>query len=267
MIRLQINPQFAQLLQANRLDTYQHIIQTPAGELIEDNESRDVRRLHLDDQVVYLKRTKSEKITSAFESYARLRLAHSKPFKEMLHYKQLAKYGFDVAEVVAVGEELNYCIPHCGFIITAEAEGEDLSRVYKNAGEADQHLILAQFGELLGRLHNQGFFGSTRLKDIIYSGKPNASPKLTLIDRETRNPYPKAPSRTDIVERLLVNTRRQAQAGERFSKDQWQAFCEAYCGALSNGHSISVAQLLQKVLAVADRYRRSDPSGHINSSP
>ena len=257
MIRLRINPAFSGLLQLYRLDSYPDVMQIDAGELIEENESRDVRRLQLDDQVVYLKRTRSEKITSAFESYGRGRLAHSKPFKEMLHFKQLARLEFDVAEVVAVGEELRLGIPRRGFIITAEVDGEDLAQVYQKVDDADQCRILEQFGTLLGRLHDCGFFGSTRLKDIIYSGTPRSNPKLTLIDRETRNPYPRTSRRKDIIERLLLNVRRQIQAGERFGEQQWSEFCENYCSSLSAKHNITSAQLLPQIIALASRKERN----------
>ena len=257
MIRLRINPAFSGLLQLHRLDTYPAVMQIDTGELIEENESRDVRRLQLDDQVVYLKRTRSEKITSALESYARGRLAHSKPFKEMLHFKQLAKLEFDVAEVVAVGEELRFGIPIRGFIMTAEVGGEDLAQVYQKVDDADQRRILEQFGSLLGRLHDCGFFGSTRLKDIIYSGTPRNNPKLTLIDRETRNPYPRTSGRKDIMERLLLNVRRQIQAGERFSEQQWSGFCENYCSSLSAEHNITSTQLLTQIIALASRKERN----------
>ena len=43
-------------------------MQTVTGALIEENESRDVRRRQLADQVVYLKRTRSEKASPALES-------------------------------------------------------------------------------------------------------------------------------------------------------------------------------------------------------
>ena len=257
MIRLRINPAFAGLLQLHHLNTYPAVMQIDAGELIEENESRDVRRLQLDDQVVYLKRTRSEKTTSAFESYARGRLAHSKPFKEMLHFKQLARLEFDVAEVVAVGEELRCGIPRRGFIMTAEVAGEDLAQVYQKVDDADQCRILEQFGTLLGRLHDCGFFGSTRLKDIIYSGTPRSNPKLTLIDRETRNPYPRTSSRKDIIDRLLLNVRRQIQAGERFSEQQWSGFCENYCSSLSAKHNITSAQLLPQIIALTRRKERN----------
>ena len=67
MIRLQVNPAFIDLLRSNQLASYAEIMQTSAGEQVEDNEQRDVRRLRLDTHTLYLKRTKSEKTTSAFE--------------------------------------------------------------------------------------------------------------------------------------------------------------------------------------------------------
>ena len=248
MIRLQINPAFADLLQSNHLSDYAKIMHSGDGETVEDNEQRDVRRLRLGEQVFYLKRTKSEKITSAFESYARARLAHSKPVKEMLQFKYLAERGFDVAEVVASGEQLRLGIPQRGFIITAEASGKDLAEVYRGANTGDRILILGQFGALLGRLHDQGFYGSTRLKDIIYTGRPGANPGLTLIDRETRNPYPKRVHAKRVVERLLFNIRRQAQQGEIFSEQEWREFCENYCTSLTTVLGIRPAALQQRIL-------------------
>ena len=249
MIRLHINPAFSALLQDHHLGSYHEVMQSEVGEIVEENEHRDVRRLQLAEQTIYLKRTKSEKASSAFESYSRLRLAHSKPFKEMLHFKYLADLGFDVAEVVAVGEDLRFAIPQRGFIMTAEVSGEDLSQLYLAAGERDRQRILGQFGTLLGRLHSHGFYGSTRLKDIIYAGKPDANSRLTLIDRETRNPYPKRATTKRIIERLLINIRRQAQQGEIFSESQWGEFCDNYCDSLSSHAKIQNETLLARILA------------------
>jgi hypothetical protein len=158
---------------------------------------------------------------------------------------------------VAVGEELRFGIPRRGFIMTAEVDFEDLAQVYQKVDDADQCRILEQFGTLLGRLHDCGFFGSTRLKDIIYSGTPRSNPKLTLIDRETRNPYPGTTGRKDIIERLLLNVRRQIQAGERFSEQQWSGFYEYYCSSLSAEHNITSAQLLPQIMALARRKERN----------
>ena len=260
MIRLQIKPAFAELLQSHRLGSYAAIMHTDAGETIEDNDERDVRRLQLDGQTLYLKRTRQEKITSAFESYARGRLAHSKPFKEMLQYQYLADREFVVAEVVACGEALSFGIPRRGFIITAEAGGVDMAQVYRAADSADRVLLLGQFGALLGRLHDHGFFGSTRLKDVIYATQPRGQPILTLIDRETRNPYPKRATTQRVAERLLFNIRRQSQQGEIFSEREWQAFCQSYCAALSADIDLEAATLLRLIVDMLERRGKLGPA-------
>lgn len=222
-------------------------MQTRDGEIIEENDKRDTRRLRLGDQVLYLKRIRTEKTSSALESYARGRLAHSKPFKEMLHFRHLAEHGFEVAEVVAVGEELSLGIPRSGFIITAEVSGQDLSGVYRVAGTQERRRILGWFGTLLGRLHDHGFFGSTRLKDIFFRHESGQEPRLVLIDREVRNPYPKRVTEDRILSRLLINIRRQIQQGEDFDESEWREFAETYCASLSGDVHIEAEPLLAKI--------------------
>ncbi len=253
MIRLQIKPAYAGRLQAHDLGTYQQIMQTSIGEVIEEDELRDVRCLDLDGDKFFLKRTRSEKPRSAFESYARGRLAHSKPFKEMLQFKHLAQLEFNVAEVVATGEELRLGIPQRGFIITREVEGRDLALVYREAGKFERIKILKHFGFLLGRLHDNGFYGSTRLKDIFVSGITEDTPRLTLIDRETRNPYPKRATADRVMSRLLFNIRRQAQQGEIFSESEWRSFSEAYCQSLSAELAFDPQTLLTSILQMLER--------------
>ncbi len=253
MIRLQIKPVFAALLQAQDLGNYCQLMQTSSGRVVEEDDLRDVRCLELNGQKFYLKRTRSEKAMSALESYGRGRLAHSKPFKEMLQFRHLAQLGFDVAEVVATGEELHYGIPQRGFIMTREVEGRDLALVYRAADDTERCHILRHFGSLLGRLHANGFYGSTRLKDIIYADLPGDSPKLTLIDRETRNPYPKRATARRVMSRLLFNIRRQAQQGEVFSEHEWKFFSEAYCQSLPERLAFDPAELRSSILAMLER--------------
>jgi hypothetical protein len=217
-------------------------MQTSLGTLVEENSLRDIRHLDLGANNFYLKRTRGEKFSSALESYCRGRLAHSRPFKEMMQFRLLAQSGFDVAEVVAAGEELHFGVPARGFIITRGVEGRDLS-------------ILVDFGSLLGRLHSNGFFGSTRLKDIISTGNPGDSLKLTLIDRETRNPYRKKANRNKVIARLLLNIRRQAQQGEIFTRGEWESFAGSYCRSLDSSFGIDAPGLLTEILALLDRPR------------
>lgn len=233
MNRLRLNPEYSSLLVENHLATFPALMAIDGGTVYEQNDQRDVRRLEIKQQHFFLKRVTSEKISSALESYLGGKLAHSKPFKEMLHFKFLRAKGFAVAEVVAVGEKLRLGVPVEGFIMTREVPGRDLSEVYRTAGNGDRLHIMASFGALVGRLHNHGFFGSIRLKDIICSGGPGESMRMTLIDREVRNPYPRTPSKTIILARLLLNARRQTQQGEVFSPEEWKVFTRYYCRNLS----------------------------------
>jgi hypothetical protein len=171
----------------------------------------------------------------------------------MMQFRLLEQLGFDVAEVGAAGEELHYGVPAKGFIMTREVQGQDLSRVYREADKARRNSILGDFGSLLGRLHSNGFFGSTRLKDIISSGKPGDSLKLTLIDRETRNPYRKKATRDKVIARLLLNIRRQARQGEIFSCGEWESFAESYCHSLNGNFGIDTKGLLTEILPLLDR--------------
>ena len=256
MIRLQINPAFADLLQSSNLHSYSQIMQTTGGTIVEENELRDIRCLNLEGLKFYLKRTRVERFSSAFESYCQGRMAHSKPFKEMMQLRALGKLGFAVAEVVAVGEELRFAVPIKGFIITREVPGQDLAQVYRAADKTDRNHIMTHFGALLGRLHDHGFFGSTRLKDIISSGDPGGTFRLTLIDRETRNPYPKQANRKTVIARLLFNIRRQAQQGEVFSSGEWSAFTESYCGSLADHFNIDANTLLDEIVAKLEQSKK-----------
>ena len=161
----------------------------------------------------------------------------------------VAELEFDVAEVVAAGEELRFGIPVKGFIITREVPGQDLAQVYCTAEKDERNNIMSQFGALLGRLHSHGFFGSTCLKDIISSGSPDGALELTLIDRETRNPYRKHTTREKVIARLLFNIRRQAQQGEIFTVSEWESFTEGYCRSLTGDLNIDADTLLHKILA------------------
>ena len=266
MIRIQINQAFDELLRANDLHNYHQIMQISCGHIIEEDELHDVQRLDLNGQNLYLKRTKIEKFSSAFESYGRGRLAHSKPFNEMLQFRHLSQFDFEVAEVVAVGEELLLGIPLKGFIITREVQGRDLALVFRDADNTDRQRIMHLFGSLMARIHSHGFFGLTRLKDIFIANFERDCPILTLIDRETRNPYPRPPTRKRVMAKLLFNIRRQATLGELFTDAEWQSFAESYCQSLPVALDIDSRQLLAEILSLLDSRGRRIANSEISSA-
>jgi len=116
MIRLQINPAFADLLRSHNLHSYPLVMQTSLGTLVEENSLRDIRHLHLGANNFYLKRTRGEKFSSALESYCRGRLAPSRPFTDMMQFRLLAQSGCDVDEVVAAGGGVPLGVPDRGAV-------------------------------------------------------------------------------------------------------------------------------------------------------
>lgn len=253
MIRLQVNPEYRNLLEASRLSSYPQFMNLDVNNNIEKNAQREVQKLTLGGQGFYLKRVWVEKTSSALESYLAGKLAHSRPFREMLHYRFLKADGFRVATVVAVGEELKFGFPQAGFILTREVEGRDLPLIYRDADSKIRKQILSRVGGLLGKLHNRGYFGSTRLKDIICNYRSDADMDMVLIDREVRNPCPRQANADQILSRLLLNVRRQIRQGEVFSDREWQSFCRHYCEALNSTNCIEPESLYREIEAIRQR--------------
>ena len=262
MVRLQVNPGFAELLRRHGLDDYTSIMNSTAGELIEQPKGRETRLLQLDGHIFFLKRVYAEKLASALESYFGGKLAHSKPYREMLHYRFLRTAGFDVAEVVVVGETLKLGMPQSGFIMTRKVDGRDLSELYRESNSRQRRHIMVNFATLVGKLHQNGFFGSIRLKDIISNDAPGTSMQLVLIDREVRNPYPKGATTQRALSRLLLNIRRQTRQGEVFSDREWGLFCRFYCHQVATSPPIKSRFLRHEVKQLVQRLSGRDSRRH-----
>jgi len=256
MIRLRLNPEFESLLRKYDLNSYAAFMNCDLGDSIEAISDRDTRQLQLDDQVFFLKRDSAKKTGSALENYLIGRLAHSKPYNEMLHFKLLRNAGFNVAEVVAVGEELILGIPSAGFIMTKKVDGMDLSELYRLSDGRDRRCILFHFGALVGRLHNCGLFGGIRLKDIICEYSAGAAMKMTLIDRETHKPYSRRTTRKRVLSKLMLNIHRQTKQGETFSEREWKLFCHQYCQELSASLRIDRHFLAREIRRLLQRHER-----------
>ena len=187
MIRLHIDPHYLSLLQQQDLALYEQFMHCSAGDMIDSDHRRDIQKIRLGERSYFLKRTHYEKTSSAVESYLSGKLAHAKPFKEMLQISYLRQRGFNTAEVAAAGEELRFGVPAGGFILTREVSGQEFSEKFSQATAEERRELLSQFAKLIGQLHRKGFFLSVRLKVLFYNSQDGV-PKLILIDREARNP-------------------------------------------------------------------------------
>ena len=264
MIRLRLNSTYEELLRAHRLADYQSLMNREIGALVEQNDEREIRRLTLDGLGFYLKRVTREKASAALESYLGGRLAHSRPYREMQQSNSLRWNGFDVAEVAAVGEELRFGLPVGGFIMTREVPGSDLLQLYRQADKRGRRHIVRHFAALVGKLHRRGFCGSIRLKDVISADAPGKQMKLTMIDREVRNPLPRRPNRKILLKKFLINIRRQLSQGESFSGRELKILVRYYRRSLSKPLRLKRRQLQHEVkrLRKTVRNRRADAGRH-----
>ena len=245
MRKLIINPNYLKLLNEYKLDNYQAIKSTQRGEIVEDNAKREIRKIILNDEVLYLKRTKTEKILSAIEQLLLGRTPHSKPYTEMLHAKLLQQAGIAVMEVVAAGEHTQFGLPKGGFILSKEVPGQDGENLYSAANALERIAICKALGALMARLHSKGFFATTRLKDVF--GETNSAGSLTfkLIDRETRTPHIKKLTAKRALNSLITGFRRQKRAGSSFSNDEQNSFAQAYCAEINQLIAITPAEISQ----------------------
>ncbi|MCR8921591.1 hypothetical protein NO559_02335 [Dasania sp. GY-MA-18] len=253
MIRFTLNPRYADTLRAFGLDNYQNISTTQLGEVLEANQKRDTRRLTLGSEVFYLKRTKTEKISSAIEHMLLGHIPHSKPYIEMQHIQFLQHANINTMEVVACGEHTQFGIPRGGFILSRQVPGMEGEAHFQQADETQQLKLCKAFGELTGQLHSKGFFASTRLKDVFCQYDANNNISFTLIDRETRNPHPKKFTLARAAKSLAASFKRQSRDGSSYTAAQQQAFISGYHHTIQLNNTISQQQLLAAINTASNK--------------
>lgn len=243
MQRLTINPDFQALFNEHGLNSVQAFMAYQGGEVLEDNKKRDTRRIQLGGQAFYLKRTKVEKTSSAVERLLMLGIPHSKPYNEAIHVAGLQQAGINTMTVAATGELLKLGLPQCGFILSQEVKGQEMEAVFQAADADTRNSIAKAFGQLLAELHRKGFYATTRLKDIFCEGEVSDYKNYRLIDRETRNPFPKRYSQKRALESLKNGFRRQARDGSGFNREEMSLLVAAYCKVLELDSSPYLLQI------------------------
>ncbi len=221
---LEVDQRYKALFDGVGLNEFEAFMTASVGDVLASENLRETRKLTIDGRTFFLKRVKKSKFSSALEAILQGRRPHSYAWREMQHVEQLQQAGIPVMSVAAVGERRHLGLPKESFIAVVGIEGEDLELVFRMSNDADKNNIMAQLGALYAQLHRHGFLKPIRLKDLIKT----PSQELVLIDRETRNPFPRRFSPKRALQSLVKAKQRQARDGINYSEANTRAMLKAY---------------------------------------
>lgn len=186
-IEIQIAPEIQAELESLGLNHFDAFMKFCDGEILERTvryKKTEVWRFKLPRQTVYLKRTLQE----PFNRILRTLVSGVKPHVACVREKQLVQLlieqGFEVMPVLAWGEKRIFGIPTQGFLLVGEVAGQALKDQFEKADQEERLQLLRKMGQLLGRLHANGFFHKLRFQDVIVSKE-----QLVMIDRGTFKPW------------------------------------------------------------------------------
>ncbi|WP_067583872.1 lipopolysaccharide kinase InaA family protein [Endozoicomonas ascidiicola] len=197
------------------------------GEVMEKELSRESRRIKQDGHVAYLKRQFAVSKRLCLESNLMLQKAHTPAVNEDIYIKQLKSRDFLVMDVMAVGERRENGFPIEGFILVDEVPGFQLDRFLTDTDdESVTQDLLTAYGQLIAKLHQQGFFAPLRVKDVIIRNVERC--ELVMIDREIRNPYPRIRSKKRAQRSLRDGFRRTRREFKKFNDAMEAIVMSAY---------------------------------------
>ncbi len=140
---------------------------------------------------LYLKRTYHEPLRKAFRQMKAFRIPHYNTMREAIAIKELTKRGFLVNEALAFGEYRFMGFPRASFLLSREVPGTSLRTLFRRMPADDRSAAMREFGDLLARLHDCGFFQRLKFCDLIYRKTSEGSCELVVIDRDVSSPWPK----------------------------------------------------------------------------
>ena len=209
------------------LATFEQLMFTDIGHVIQKDHKSDVRLIEGFGRTVYLKRHLITPIKESVEKYVLDRCAYTGPFTEYLYMCSLRQFQFPVMNCIAAGEQRRLGFPCFGFILADEVKGSRLDEALELTDPQDTEVKLLQsFGKLLAELHQHGFYAQLRLKDIIVTD--TNAPTLVMIDRESRHPYPCRRSKMKARRSLDRSFRRIKRDSPAFNEDHKNIVMQAY---------------------------------------
>ena len=195
------------------------------GSVVEQHDTREIRRIEGHGKAAYLKRRLASSIPTSLEMYLLGQRAHTASFNEYLHIQALQKHRFSVMNAMTAGEHHWFGLPRCGFILAEEVRGSQLDHFLTQCEPDEREKLLQLYGRLVAQLHRSGFYCPLRLKDIIATDDQRS---LVMIDRETRYPYPRKYSPYRARKALNVTFRRIQRSLPSFNHSQRQIILQAY---------------------------------------
>ena len=209
------------------LATFEQLMFTDIGRVIQKDHKSDVRLIEGFGRTVYLKRHLITPIKESVEKYVLDRCAYTGPFTEYLYMCSLRRLQFPVMNCIAAGEQRRLGFPCLGFILVDEVKGTRLDEALNLMDTQDRDIQLLQsFGKLVAELHQHGFYAQLRLKDIIVTDSD--APSLVMIDRENRHPQPSRRSKIKARQSLDRSFRRIKRDSPAFNEDHKNIVMQSY---------------------------------------
>lgn len=222
-----INEQYRSRLEALNLTSFEQLMNSTAGDILESEASRESRRIEHNGEVAYLKKQFFVAKKPCIETNLLLHKAHTPAVNEHIYIRQLKQQEFAVMNVMAVGEQRRCGFPSKGFILVDEVKGQQLDRLLNDIDdEKNTHSLLVAYGELIARLHQYGFYAPLRIKDIIVTDDKHQP--LVMIDREIRNPYPRFRSKRRAARSLRDAFKRTRREFKKFNDEMELIIVQAY---------------------------------------
>jgi len=230
-----IDPSLVKPLQLLGFDGFDAWMHCAAGEIVSRGKSGDVVRLDIDGEAFFLKRRHGESLPAMVGMLLHGHRPLGGAMREVRMLQQLSAGGFAAMQAAAYGERRIWGLPSKSFLLARAVKGVPAADLYQSAEPAVRCKLMQRIGRLTGQLHSAGFFDHVRPKDLIVG--PNDT--LTLIDRESRHPWPKRFSRRHAVRAIARTVRRTVRDGLRFGPDTIRAFLDGYREGVASRWKVS----------------------------
>jgi hypothetical protein len=238
-----VDPSLLEPMRLLGFDGFNAWMHSKAGEVVSRCGTGEVLRINIGGEIFFLKRRHSESRLAMMGLLLHISRPMGGAIREARMLDQLASCGFPVMRAAAFGEKCEWGLPVESFLLTRAVAGESGRTFFQNSGQAARCDFMRQIGLLTGKLHSAGFFDPVRPKDLIVG----ADGQMTLIDRESRHPWPKRFSRHRAVCAIARTAERTLRKGVRFGPATVRCYLAGYRKGVGSKWETSLDRLVKTV--------------------